>query len=99
MAAFAERFKQFGEAGAQVLGISTDDLDTQKRFAESLKLPFPLLSDEKGEVAAAYGVRNATGLAQRFTFVINAKGVIEQVLEGKDALDPSGALAACQKSK
>jgi len=49
-----------------------DDLDTQKKFAESLKLPFPLLADPKGEVVRAYGVEmqhNGKTYADRVTFV------------------------------
>ena len=37
--------------GAQVIGISTDDVDTLKRFKEKLGAPFPLLSDPGGKVA------------------------------------------------
>jgi len=94
MSAFRDRLSEFTDAGAQVLGISMDDLDTQKRFAESLKLPFPLLADPEGKVAKAYGVFNE-GHASRVTFVIGKDGTILKVLEGKDAIDPSGALAAC----
>lgn len=78
-----------------MLGVSTDDLATQKRFAESLKLPFPLLADADGAVAKAYGVHGATGLAQRVTFVIARDGRVAKVIEGKEALDPAPALAAC----
>lgn len=95
MAAFRDRLPEFTAAGAQVLGISMDDLETQKRFAESLKLPFPLLADPEGIVARAYGVANPQGYASRVTFVIGKDGKVTKVLEGKDALDPAGALVAC----
>jgi thioredoxin-dependent peroxiredoxin len=75
-----------------------DDLDTQKKFADSLKLPFPLLADPTGEVVRAYGVemqRNGKTYANRVTFVIDAGGKVTKVLEGKDALDPAPALDAC----
>lgn len=72
-----------------------DDVETQKRFAESLKLPFPLLADPDGTVARAYGVAGG-GYAKRVTFVIGKDGSVVKVLEGKDALDPTGALAACR---
>lgn len=71
-----------------------DDLDTQKRFALSLKLPFPLLADPDGTVARAYGVAR-DGYADRVTFVIGKDGTVLKTLEGKEALDPAGALAAC----
>ena len=72
-----------------------DDLETQKKFAESLKLPFPLLADPDGKVASAYGVKASEGYAKRVTFVIGKDGKVIRVMEGKDALDPAGALAAC----
>lgn len=97
MSAFRDRFAEFAEAGAQVLGISMDDIETQKRFAEELKTPFPLLADPEGKVAQAYAVANPQGFANRVTFVIGKDGQILKVIEGKDALDPAGALAACGK--
>jgi peroxiredoxin Q/BCP len=81
-----------------VLGISTDDVETQKKFAESLKLPFPLLADKDGSVAKAYGVYQ-DGYADRVTFVIDPQGKIEKVLSGKEALDPAPALLSCPLHK
>ena len=98
MSGLRDRFKEFGDAGAQVMGISRDPLDVQKKFAESLTLPFPLLADPDGSVARAYGV-DMGPYAARVTFVIGADGVVKQVIEGKDAIDPAGALAACPRKK
>ncbi len=75
-----------------------DDLDTQKKFAESLKLPFPLLADPKGEAAEAYGVKNGN-YADRATFVIDGEGKVLKVIEGRDAIDPTSALEACPLRK
>ena len=94
MSAFRDAAERFAGKHAQVLGVSMDDLDTQKRFAQSLNLNFPLLADPKGEASEAYGVKNAT-YANRATFVIGPEGLVVKVVEGKDALDPSGALEAC----
>ena len=101
MSAFREMHERFAGENAQVLGVSTDDLETQKKFAESLKLPFPLLADHDGVAARAYGVLGVAGMkyAQRFTFVIDGGGRVVQVIEGKEAIDPSGALAACPLHK
>ena len=87
---------QFTDQDAQVLGVSMDNLETQTKFAESLKSPFPLLADPEGTVARAYGVANEGGYANRVTFVIGKDGKVAKVFEGKDALDPTGALGACQ---
>ena len=98
MSAFRDLGSQFAGKNAQVLGVSKDDLDTQKRFAKSLSLPFPLLSDAKGEVAKAYGV-DAGAYAKRTTIVIGPDRKITNVIEGQDALEANGALAACPLHK
>jgi peroxiredoxin Q/BCP len=95
MSAFRDQVRKFADAHAQVLGISMDDLATQKRFADSLKLPFPLLADPKGTVTRAYDVEDPEDhLPKRVTFVITDRK-IAKVLEGKDAIDPTPALGAC----
>ena len=99
MSAFRELNERFAGEHAQVLGVSTDDLETQKRFAESLKLPFPLLSDAQATAARAYGVLGLAGLASRVTFVIDGDGRVLKVIEGKDAIDAAGTLAACPLRK
>ena len=98
MSAFRDIASRFADKNAQVLGVSMDDLDTQKKFAESLKLPFPLLADPAGQVVKAYGAEmqyKEKTYADRITFVIDADGKVTKVLQGKDALDPAPALDAC----
>jgi len=94
MSAFRDVQTKFADKNAQVLGVSMDDLETQKRFAQSLDLPFPLGADPEGETADKYGVRKGK-YADRVTFVIGGDGQVLKVVEGKDALDPSPALDAC----
>lgn len=98
MSAFRDFKERFAGKNAQVLGVSIDDLDTMKRFAQSLNLPFPLLADAKGEMAEAYGVKSGQ-YADRVTFVIGPDGNVLKVVSGKDALDPSPALDACPVHK
>jgi peroxiredoxin Q/BCP len=82
--------------GAQVVGISVDDVATQKRFKEQHRLPFPLLADEGGKVAKQYGGTVAVlGLANRATFVVDRDGKVKEIVTGNDAIDPKGAVAAC----
>ena len=100
MSAFRDLAAKFADANAQVLGVSEDDLDTLKKFADSLKLPFPLLADKDQAAAKAYGVlMEGRNMAARFTFVIDKDGKVVKVLEGKDALDPNPALTACPLHK
>ena len=96
MSAFRDRLAEFTSAGALVLGMSIDDIESQKKFARDIQVTFPLLSDPGGEVAEAYGVRSL-GFAKRVTFVIDKEGKISAVFDGKDALDPAGALDACKQ--
>jgi peroxiredoxin Q/BCP len=66
--------------GAIVIGVSADDIETQKRFKEELELPFELLSDKDKEVIKSFGVLNAKGTgAQRKTFIIDPDGNIAYI--------------------
>jgi peroxiredoxin Q/BCP len=96
MSGLRDHKAQFDDSGAQVLGVSLDSLDTQTKFADSLKLPFPLLSDKGGVAARAYGVKSLLW-ANRTTFVIDENGKIISILEGKDAIDPGLSVAACRQ--
>ena len=76
---FRDNIFAFEEAGVSILGVSLDNVSSQKEFADKYHLPFPLLSDAKQEVATSYGVlatfRDAP-IASRQTFVINPDGRI-----------------------
>ena len=55
---------------------SVDSPETNARFARSLGIDYPILSDPTKEVARAYGVLGASGYASRWTFYIGADGCI-----------------------
>ncbi len=81
-----------------MLGISTDFTPTLSHWAKELNLTYPLLSDKKGEVSKLYGVLNAeVMIANRATFVIDTEGRIQHIIEGGEAIDPSGAVTACTR--
>lgn len=80
--AFRDRIDAFADRGVHVLGVSTDPVDLIAEFAEEESLPFTLLADEDGEVAAAYDTRRASGKAERNTYLIGPDGTIEAVYEG-----------------
>lgn len=75
MAAFQKDLASFEAAGAQVLGVSPDPIETHQRFAKELGLTFPLLADPGRAITAAYG-------SGRVTYVIDRAGVIRHVEEG-----------------
>lgn len=58
---------------------SVDDAETNKKFAESLSLDYPILSDPSKKTAEAYGVLNDHGMANRWTFFIDKNGKIAKV--------------------
>ena len=58
-------------AGASVVGVSTDDHDTQCRFAAAVQATFPLIADNDGSIARAWGTRwPIVGLSRRITFIV-----------------------------
>jgi len=70
---------KFESLGAQVMGISTQSVESHRKFAQSLKLSFPILADVGGKVAKKYGVLGPNGLAQRVTFLIDKNGVVTTI--------------------
>jgi peroxiredoxin Q/BCP len=74
---FRDSYGDFKDAGAEVIGISSDDEASHASFAAHHRLPFILLSDQDGKVAALYGVRYSLGIfAGRVTFVIDKEGIV-----------------------
>ncbi len=79
---FARSWKDFSDLGADVIGISTDDHQTQCAFAADNQLPFSLIADPDGRISALYGARwPLIKLARRITFVISPDGIIRNVFK------------------
>lgn len=86
--AFRDNYNELHLAGASVIGVSTDDGETQCRFADSLKAPFPMLSDPNGQIAAAYDVRwPLIGLAKRVTYIVDPSRRIVAVFHHEVRVD------------
>ena len=82
-------YGEFQARGAVVLGVSTDDEASHRRFREKYGLPFSLLADTDHGVAEEYGVwgeRTGYGKTwmgiERSTFVIDADGTVAKALYG-----------------
>ena len=73
---FRDNVFAFREAGAQILGISVDDVESHKKFSEKHSLPFPILADPKKQTVKTFDVLSFTGFAKRETFIIDPQGVI-----------------------
>jgi peroxiredoxin Q/BCP len=82
--AFRDSYDVFVEAGAQVIGISSQSVDSHNRFAIMNKLPFVLLSDEDGKVRQLYGVSSTLGLLPgRVTYIIDKKGIVRHIFSSQ----------------
>ncbi|QBB70009.1 peroxiredoxin [Pseudolysobacter antarcticus] len=81
------------KAGAEVLGVSLDDVKSHAAFAEKYHLPFPILSDNTQEAAKAYGVlttaKSGVSYARRETFLVDPKGVIAKHYKDVDPKENS----------
>jgi peroxiredoxin Q/BCP len=82
---FAAVYQEFRAAGAEVVGVSKDGVASHEKFKAKYGLPFPLGSEESGEVVEAYGVwveksmygRSYMGI-DRSTFLIDGSGTIQK---------------------
>jgi len=82
---FRDDYKVYEQKGAVVVGVSLDSVESHARFSEHYNLPFTLLSDNKKEVAKAYGVLGLGGLlAKRVTFIIDKSGSIAAIFSRVD---------------
>ncbi len=82
---FNELLEEFEKLGAVVLGVSTDPVEANRRFADKYGFRFLLLSDVEGEVSEKYGVlritRGGRKAAKRTTFIIDSDGRIAAILK------------------
>lgn len=79
---FRDDVFQLKRMNVGLLGISTDDVKSQKEFADKYHLPFSLLSDADGAVATQYGSFTSFGplrFARRHTFIIDPQGRIARI--------------------
>src|SRR5262249_52039572 len=81
---FRDSYEVFKEAGAEVVGVSSDGVEAHQAFAAHHRLPFTLLADAGGRVRKQYGVRATLGiLPGRVTYVIDGNGVVRQVFSSQ----------------
>ncbi|MGH9908066.1 MAG: peroxiredoxin [Pyrinomonadaceae bacterium] len=77
MCSVRDRWEDYSGTGAEVVGISTDSVESHKKFAEHHDLPLRLLSDKSGKVEGLYGAKSLIpGKVARSVFVIDRNGVI-----------------------
>jgi peroxiredoxin Q/BCP len=72
-----DNWEKYVQTGAEVVGISTDSVESHKKFSSKYNLPLKLLSDEKGEVVKKYGMGSwIPGKSARGVVVIDKNGKI-----------------------
>lgn len=80
MLAFQNSYERFAKHNVQVLGVSSDSLESHEKFAERLKLEFPLVVDEGGDIQDQYD-------SGRVTYLIDRDGVIRYKYVGMPIMD------------
>ncbi len=81
---FRDGFADLQKADVVVLGVSTDDNESHREFADKYKLPFLLLPDTEHRIAEAYGVPVTLGFAKRVSFLIDRQGKVAQIFPSVD---------------
>ena len=83
---FRDSYEVFQEAGAEVIGISSDSEKSHQQFAKQYRLPFILLSDLGGVVRKFYGVPATFGLLPgRVTYIIDKQGIVRHIFSSQFA--------------
>ena len=100
--AFRDSYETFTDAGAEVIGVSSDSADRHAAFAGRHNLPFTLLSDQGGQVRKLYGVPSTLWvLPGRVTYVIGGDGKVLHVFDSQmnPAKHVSEAIEVLKKNK
>jgi len=81
---FPDAYEDFVQAGAVVIGVSSDSVESHQAFASGHRLPFILLADTDGSLREAYGVPRSLGiLPGRVTYVIDKEGVVRHIFSAQ----------------
>ena len=82
--AFRDAFQDFSDAGAVVIGVSSDSPERHRDFALQQRLPFKLLSDADGAIRRAFGVPKTFGIFPgRVTYVIDKQGIVRHIFNSQ----------------
>lgn len=99
---FRDQYESFTGVDAMVIGISSDDVESHRKFADKYHLKFTLLSDEGGQVRKLFGVPgNLLGIIPgRVTYVVNKQGEVIHVFNSQSNAEQhiSESLQALKKN-
>ena len=100
--AYNDEMSEFDTVGAQVVGISSQDVASHDEFSGKHGFKFPLLADINKEVSKQYGILGPLGFPRRSVFVIDGQGVVRYVhraLAGLSYRPVEELVAAVEKAK
>lgn len=81
---FRDSYQVFKDAGAEVVGVSSDTAQSHEQFAAKYHLPFVLLSDSNGALRKLYGVPTSFGLLPgRVTYIIDRQGIVRHIFSSQ----------------
>lgn len=85
---FRDAYEDFVQAGAAVIGVSSDSVDSHQVFASGHRLPFVLMADTNGSLRKSFGVNKTLGiLPGRVTYVIDREGIVRHIFSSQFAAD------------
>lgn len=91
---FRDTYEKFIDAGAEVVGVSSDRTSVHRLFAQRNQLPFRLVTDAGGALRKAFGVPNFLGIFEgRTTFVIDKDGIVRLIYTAHFVADDHVAMA------
>ena len=91
---FRDAWSALKAKGVVLIGISADTDESHRAFAKAHKLPFLLVSDANGAIAAQFGVPVNAGIISRQSFVIGASGRVKKIYRTVDVTVHAGQIAA-----
>jgi len=93
---FRDNYQSLQGKGYQVIGVSTDDEKSHKKFETKYSLPFPLIADADKQIVEAYDVWKEKSMygktymgTARTTFIIDGDGIIKKIIEKVDTKNSS----------
>ncbi len=91
---FRDAHQTYQSRDVVVIGVSTQDNESHREFAEEHGLPFLLIPDEERAIAKSYGVGSMLGMSKRVTFLIGPDGKVKKVYESVSPKEHAAELLA-----
>ncbi len=80
---FRDLYEDFNDAGAMIIGISSQSVESHKKFAEKYHLSFTLLSDENSLIRIMFGAFSLGVIPGRITYIVDKKGIVNYIFNSQ----------------